>query len=351
MGFKKLEILDLEGKPILLNEQEKKIANYSQTLIQNATGYEADITTLSMIQKQVIEQKFFKVAPADYMPVKVGEGAWARNLVTFRSFVLGDDFSTGIIGAGSNNARQASADTQVDTINVKQVPWAKTIGWSIFDLQEASKSGNWDLITSMEKARKTNWDLGIQKVAFLGLGDDLNVRGLLTQSDVTVNTALLGAKFISDMTDAEFTTFCTGVYEAYRANSNRTAEPTHFVIPEQDYNGLAAPYSASFPLKTKLQHLQEMFAMLTMNPNFKIMKLAYGNRAIHKLAAGGSDVHKYCLYNYEEDSMNMNIGVNYTATLANTLDGFTFQNTAYGMFTGLKAFRPAEMLYLTSTHA
>jgi hypothetical protein len=234
---------------------------------------------------------------------------------------------------------------------VAQVPWAKSISWSIFDLQEASRSGNWDLITSKEKARKTNWDLGIQKVAFLGLQDDLNIRGLLTQSDVNVNTSLLGANFISGMTDADFGTFCTLAYEAYRENSNRTSEPTHFVIPEQDYNGLAAPFSTTYPLKTKLQHLQEMFAMLTMNPNFKILKLAYGNRSIHKLAAGGSDVHKYALYNYEEDSMNMNIGVNYTSTLANSFDSFQFQNTAYGMFTGLKAFRPNEMLYLTSTHA
>lgn len=346
----KKQILNAAGEPVVLNALEQKHADYVGSQIKNA-GYEVDITTLSQIMRTVVEQKFFKVAPADYMPVKVGEGAWSRSLTTFRSFSLGDDFSTGIIGAGSNAARQAMADTQVDAINVAQVPWAKSISWSIFDLQEASRSGNWDLITAKEKARKTNWDLGIQKVAFLGLQDDLNVRGLLTQSDVTVNTALLGANFISGMTDAEFTTFCTGVYDAFRSNANYTCEPTHFVIPEADYNGLSAPYSASFPLKTKLQHLQEMFAMLTMNPNFKILKLAYGNRAIHKTAAGGSDVHKYALYNYDEDSMNMNIGVNYTSTLANSFDSFQFQNTAYGMFTGLKAFRSNEMLYLTSTHA
>lgn len=80
--------------------------------------------------RTVVEQKFFKVAPADYMPVKVGEGAWSRSLTTF-SF-SGDDFSNlGIIGAGSNAARQAMADTQVDAINVAQVPWAKSISWSI----------------------------------------------------------------------------------------------------------------------------------------------------------------------------------------------------------------------------
>ena len=346
----KKQILNALGEPVVLNSQELKVAQNCEKLIQNS-GYEADITTLTTILKSVSEQKFFRVFPADFMPVVVGEGAWSRTLTKFRSFVLGDDFATGIIGSGSNSARQAMADTQIDTINISQIPWAKSISWSIFDVQEASRSGNWDLISSKEKARKTNWDLGVQKLAFLGLQDDNNVRGLLTQSDVTANTTLLGANFINSMTDAEFTTFCTGAYEAYRANCNRTCEPTHFVIPEIDYNGLAAPFSTTYPLKTKLQHLQEMFATLTANPNFKILKLAYGNRAIYSLANGGSAVHKYALYNYDEDSLALNVGVNYTSTLANSFDSFQFQNTAYGMLTGLKAFRPNEMLYLTSSHA
>lgn len=344
------QILNAMGEPVVLNDRETKLAGLVGSQIKNA-GYEVDITTLTQISKSIVEQKFYKVPFADFMPVTVGEGAWARNLTTYRSFSLGDDFSTGIIGAGSAGAKQAGADTQVDAINVAQIPWAKSIQWSLFDLQEASRSGNWDLVTSKEKARKTNWDLGLQKLSFLGLQDDLNVRGLLTQSDVNVNTALLGAKFISEMTAAELNTFCATAYEAYRANCNRTAEPTHFVLPESDYNGLASFSSSDFPIKSKLQVLQETFASLTGNQNFKIMKSAYGNRAIYKIAAGGADVHRYALYNYDEDSGRLNIGVNYTATLANSIDNFTFYNTAYGMFTGFKAFRPAEFLYLSSTHA
>lgn len=339
----KRQILNALGEPVVLNAIETMKAENQERLLKNA-GYEVDITTLATISKSVVEQKFFEVAPADYVPVKVGEVSWSAALTTYRSFSLGDDFSTGIMNTGSNNSRMASADTQVDSITVPIVNWAKSIGWSLFDLQLASKSGNWDLVVSKEKARKRNWDLGIQRVAFLGLKDDSNVKGLLTQADVTEDTSTI-SKLISAMTSAEFAAFCAAVYEKYRFNCNYTAKPTHFVIPERDYNGLAAPYDPAFPIKTKLQALEEAFQMLTMNKSFKILPLAYGNKAVH----GTKNV--YCLLNYDEDSVRMDIPVNYTNTLANSNDSFNFQNVGYGQFTGVKAYRPAEVLYFTNTVA
>lgn len=336
-------ILNALGEPVVLNALEQKSSENVQRMIKNA-GYEVDVTTLTTIMKSVVEQKFFEVAPADYVPVKVGEGAWSAALTTYRAFSLADDFSTGVIGVGANNARMASADTQVDAITVPVVNWGKSIGWSLFDLQLASKSGNWDLVVSKEKARKRNWDLGIQRVSFLGLVDDSNVKGLLNQADVNVNTTTI-PKLISSMTDAEFSTFAATVYQDYRANCNYTAKPTHFVIPERDYNGLCAPYSSTYPLKTKLQALEENFQMLTQNKNFKILPIAYGNIAIH------GTVNKYALYNYDEDSIRIDIPVNYTNTLANSTDNFNFQNVGYGQFTGVKAYRPLETLYFTNTIA
>jgi hypothetical protein len=337
------QILNALGEPVVLNALELCSSENVQRQIKNA-GYEVDITTLTTIVKSITEQKFFEVAPAEYLPVKVGEGAWSASLTTYRAFSLADDFSTGVLGTGSNNSRMASADTQIDTITVPVVNWGKSIGWSLFDLQLASKSGNWDLVVSKERARKRNWDLGIQRVSFLGLKDDANVKGLITQSDVTVDTTVI-PKLISSMTDAEFTTMAAAIYEAYRFNCNYTAKPTHFVIPERDYNGLCAPYSSTYPLKTKLQALEENFQMLTQNKSFKILPLAYGNIAIH------GTVNKYALYNYEEDSLRIDIPVNYTNTLANSTDNFNFQNVGYGQFTGAKAYRPLEMLYFTNTVA
>lgn len=337
------KILNALGEPVVLNALELKSSENVMRMIKNA-GYEVDVTTLTTIMKSVVEQKFFEVAPADFVPVKVGEGAWSAALTTYRAFSLADDFSTGVIGVGANNARMASADTQVDAITVPVVNWGKSIGWSLFDLQLASKSGNWDLVVSKEKARKRNFDLGIQRVAFLGLADDSNVKGLLNQADVTVNTSTI-SKLISSMTDAEFSTFAATVYEDYRANCKRSAKPTHFAIPERDYNGLCAPYSSTYPLKTKLQALEENFQMLTMNKNFKILPIAYGNIDIH------GTVNKYALYNYDEDSIRMDIPVSYQNTLANSTDNFNFQNVGYAQFTGVKAYRPLETLYFTNTVA
>lgn len=84
----------------------------------------------------------------------MGEGAWSSALTTYRSFNLSDDFSTGVINTGANNGRLAVGDAGVDSLTVQVKNWAKQIGWSLFDLQLAAKSGNWDLVTAKERARK-----------------------------------------------------------------------------------------------------------------------------------------------------------------------------------------------------
>lgn len=333
----KAKILNSKGEPIVLNAMEQRKAEFLERYL-NALGYDIDITTLTTVIKKVTEQKFFEIAPADFVPVKVGEGAWSDKLTTYLSFDLAANFEEGIINTGGNNSRLAQADSGVDSITVPVKNWAKAIGWALPDLMLADKSGNWDLVSSKEKSRKRNWDLGIQKVAFLGLSGS-TVKGLLNQSGIETNTTLIQQK-ISDMSTVDLKAFCVGVVEAYRANCARTAWPTHFAIPESDYNGLAGQASANFPIKSTLQLLDETFKVITRNANFKILPLAYGDAAYNSLG-----VQKYALYNYEEESLRMDIPVDYTSTLANSTDNFNFQNVAYGQFTGVQAYRPKEMLY------
>lgn len=344
-------ILNSKGQPIVLNAQEKYHAEWMQRQVNerfgNSLGYEVNITTLTTVVKKITEQKFFEVAPADFLPVRVGEGTWSTNLTTYRSFDAADQFETGIINTGGQNSRLATADAAVDALNIKVYPWAKSIGWSIFDLEYAAKSGNWDLVAAKEKARKRNWDLGIQRVAFLGArgmnGSGGSCLGLLNQPGVTVNTAVV-PKAISAMTPAELKTFAAQVVEAYRSNCARTAWPTHFIIPESDYNGLASQASPDFPIKSTLQLLEEMFQVITRNKSFKILPLAYGD-----VAYSGFSYQQYVLLNYDEESVRMDIPLDYTNTLANSLDNFSFQNAGYGQFTGVLAYRPLEMMYFQYT--
>lgn len=340
---KQPRILNAKGEPIVLNAMERHQANWLQRHIVdrfgNQLGYEIPVTTLTTISKKISEQTFYQIAFADYLPVVVGQGAWSSNITTYRQFVMGDEFETGLIDLGGQNDRLATADAGIDSLTVPVKNWAKEIGWTIPELQEAAKSGNWDLISAKEEARKTNWDLGLQRIAFLGIPGISSVLGLLTQSSVNTNLSVI-TKYIYSMTTAELKTLCATLIQAYRSNCNYTAWPTAFVIPEADYNGLAAQSSPDFPIKSILQVLEESLQIITRNKNFKILPLVYA-----QADKNASAYNIYTLLNYNEKSVRMDIPVDYTNTLANSVNNFQFQNAGYGQFTGVLAYKPLEMLY------
>ncbi len=341
------EVLNDKGGRIILNDYESAQADRLQchaNELTNALGYEISVTTLTAISKKVTEQKFFTLAPADYMPLIVGEGAWSSEITTYRDFSIGGDFEEGNINTGASNSRLAEADSAVDSITVPIINWAKQISWTLFDLAQASRSGNWDLVTSKERARKKNWDLGIQQVAFWGSENNPNVLGLLTQSDVTANTSLLSG-YIKGLNAADFETFCENVIETYRSNCNRTAYPTHFIIPEADFNGLGVATDEAFPLKSKIERLEDIFRLITKNPKFKILGCAYSDE-VNNAAVTGLDKNRYTLLNYDDESVNMHLPVDYTNTMQNTINGMQFQNVGYGQYSGVRAYRPLEMLYI-----
>ena len=353
---KPLVLTNSKGEVIRLNAKEQAHADYTQRLLNerfdNSLGYEINITSLTTIMKKITEQKFFEIAPADYLPVRVGEGAWSSNLVTYRSFELAANFEDGIVNLGSNNSKLAVADAGVDSLTIQVFNWGKTLGWNIFDLELAAKAGNWDLVTAKEKARKKNWDLGIQKVAFLGTNSGTNSQcvGLLNQPGITTVASASWFNIpVSTMTTAQLKTFTANIVEAYRNNCNRTAWPTHFIIPESDYNGLASQASAQFPIKSTLQLLEETFQTICRNKNFRILPLAYadGPYGIYQNQTTANQLQIYTLLNYDEESLRMDVPVDYTNTLANSLDNFMFQNVGYGQFTGVLAYRPLEMMYFT----
>ena len=141
------------------------------------------------------------------------------------------------------------------------------------------------------------------------------------------------------MSAAEYQAFVGAIYAAYRANSNYTSEPDTFIIPESDYNGLASAVDPNFPIMSKLEYLKKAFREI-VGSEVQIKKLAYADRA-----QSGLQVQRYVLLRKDADSLAMNIPVDYTATLANSINGFHWENAAYGQFTGVKVFRPAEILY------
>lgn len=341
------DVHDINGKPIELSAQEASRALSLQATYnreyRNTLGFDLPITTLTAISKSVVEQKFFEIRPSEYMPVRVGENAWSDQILTYLGYNVAGDFEAGNLNTGSNNSRLAQADAGVTGVYNPVQDWAATISWTYIDLRKAAKSGNWDLIAQKERSRKTMWDLGIQKIAFLGSTSNAAFMGYLTQTGVNSNTALI-TEYLSGMDATEFAAFVAGVVGAYRSNCNYTAWPSQFIIPEADWTGLSTLVPGTvgtYPI-SKIDYLLNAFKAVTGNQNFKILPCAYADQARN---ADSIDTNRYVLSNYNEDSGRMDIPVDYTNTLQNTLNGFQFESAAYGEYTGYLAYRPLEMLY------
>jgi hypothetical protein len=348
------EVLGIDGKPIFLTAAETKRAHFWENMIQNSLGAEINITTLTTIVRAVSQQKFYTVPFAKFVPVNIGEGAFSTQLTTWRSFVLGDSFETGIIDTGSNSTRLAQGDAGVDAQNLKVLNWAKEIGWNVIELQYAQKTGSWDLITAKEVSRKTNWDLGIQRIAFLGANGENGASGvctgLLNNPGTVYDTTLLGAgNTITGLaaTPQNLSNFITNALTRYRNQCSGTAMPSLLAVPESDYLGFGTASSATYPIKSIMQYLLENFRELTGNPNFQILPCRYAMAENNTIGgAGGTNV--YTMLNYDDKSIRMNLPVDYTPTTAQTLNGFQYQNVAFGQFTGVQVLRQAELFQFTA---
>jgi hypothetical protein len=336
--------IDTDFGELKLNAKEHQQLLNSQQMLINS-GYEIDITSLTAITKKVIDTKYFTVRPSEYFDVIVGENAYASELTTYTSADVAGDFETGNVNTGTNNTELAVVDSSVAPVTIPVLDWGKVIQWSIMDLAKAQRAGNWNLIESKEKSRKRNWDLGIQKIAFVGSNQVAGVKGLLTQPDVTVNTSLITG-FIKDLTAANFNIFVGALLQAYRANANYTAFPTMFLIPEEDYNGLASFVDPTYANKSRLEALVDALRMQTGNPNFQVKGLSYASQTINANYPG-LNKNVYALYNNDPDSLNMQIPVDYTTTVPNSINNFQLQNVGYGQYSGCKAYRPQEMIYFT----
>lgn len=308
---------------------------------ENANGFKIDITTLTAIRAKISEQKFYEVKISDFMPVAVGQHAFYDEILSYRALNVGGGFEAGIIQPGSNRQTLEKDEVQIEGVKVDILSWAKSIAYNLVELGRASASGNWNLVEAKEKARLKDWQLGLQSIAFLGSSNfSTKAYGLLNQSDVNINTTLI-AKNISDMNATEFKAFLAGVLGAYFTNSNSTVLPDTFVIPTDDYLGLGAAVDETYGLKSRLDRIKEAFSSMTGNPGFKVLPLAYAMTERNSLGE-----NRYVLYrSSDEDSLRMEIPIDYTTTIQDTIEGFYFNSAAYGQFTGAKAFRPDEMLY------
>jgi len=323
------------------------LTNANGDIVISGMGYQYLIDTLSEIRSDVVEQKFYKIAPADFMPVDVGFGAWNDEIVQNLTFQTGGGFFDGDVDTQSDTGRMAQVDTALAPIRMPIITWAKQVAWTIATIAKAAAASNWDVVSGKMESLKTNWDLGIQEVAFLGHPANALVTGLLNDGEVNINTTLIPVP-ISTMTETQFAAFVAGALAAYFTNSNDTEDkPDMFVVPANDYLGLTAPASATFFNVSKIEYLLNSFRKATDNPNFQIKGLAYAQD--NRNADRGIDKNRYVLYKSDPKTMKMTIPVDFTMLESATANNFNWTQPAHGQYSGLLINRKREVLYFDET--
>lgn len=323
------------------------LTNANGDIDPSSSGFKYIIDSLSYIRSRVIEQRFYEIEIANYMPMDVGEAAWSEEIVQNLVFNLGGNFYEGDVDTMQGNGRIANVDAAMSPIRMPVKTWAKATGWTIMEIAKAAAASNWDVVETKLKALKKNWDLGIQETAFLGHPVITAMTGLLNDPEVNINTTLI-TEPLATMSETEYTAFVAGILAAYYANSNSTRLPTTFVMPTDDYLGMVAPYSSTFPNVSKLQYLLDALKKATQNENFKILPLTYAQSGINNtLRSLNKD--RYTLYIEEPDTLSMSIPVDFTMLEADTSNKIMWQQAAYGQYSGCLINKKREVLYIDET--
>lgn len=311
----------------------------------NSLGVEQTLTTLSTVLPEIIEQKYYEVPLADYVDIAVGQGnPFSNELYNWATGIEGSDFESGLINQASNQSNTMADDIAVEPIKRKVIGWKKNVSYNI--LQEGTFTAgtqNMDYVQAKYRARKKQYDLGIQDMFFWGLKSDNEIKGLLNQANATINTTLITKK-LSAMTSAEFQAFIAGFLKTFQTNNNYTAMPNRFVIPQDDYLGLTAFVSETYPVagSTRIEVLEN--AVRKFVPDFKVLGSAYAIKA-NNAKITGLNKDRYVLYKKASDTIKMDIPLDFTVTLPGTANNFDYISAAYSRFTGVNLFRDKELMY------
>lgn len=320
-----------------------KLWNAYGAVSQN--GINQVISTQTTIVAGVIETKYYELlgqSLSDFLPFDVGQGADTLQLFQYTAAYVGSSFKSGLINPNNGLQKNASSNINIGGFNIKNNFWRMDYTVSQEMIAIASKNAQaFSIIEAEEKARKKVWDLGIQECTFLGLGDG-ETYGLLNQPEVTVNTSLLPKK-ITEMSGDELKAFCANVVATYTANNHDTALPNRWCMPTNEFLGLGAQVSGTYPVATIREVVEKAFVDAGC-VDFKIVHSKYNNTADSTGAKG-----RHVFYRHDADAARVFIPKDYTPSALFPMNGLDMISVAQGQFTGVAVFRPAEMLYADVT--
>ena len=320
--------------------EDWNMRNANGGIDSSTLGVQYTIQTTTLIRQRVVEQIFYTIAPAECMPVVIGEGAYMENIETNLEYQSAGDFESGFQST-AEETRITNVDANIAPINAVIKTWVGGYQYTDLAVEKALRSNNWNPIEAKMRANKKRWDLGVQKIAFLGSYSDSRVPGLITNSGVTINTSVI-TQNISTMSYTQFGAMVATIMGAYFANSNDTVLPDTFAIPYQDWLGLITPINPQFPNVSQMTYLMEAFKAATGNANFKMYPTAYCDKANN---TAFNNTNRYVLYRNNEETMRMDIPLPFVLRAPMSADNFRWNGVALGQLTGLVIYRVPEVIY------
>ena len=373
IGFQMGKVIDIaSGRPLVDNVRGtdgnllsiRKTSTYGAALdnamkaelTNDVGGYQVPIDTLTQIAREITTQVFYgsDLKITDYLPVVIGQGAFSQSLLTFKTGSTGNQFKQNIFRSGQNSS-MTQANTQIEAATLEILNFAQGQTYSLFEMKQAAMYGNFDVIAAKEEARKTVYDQGILQTAFVGV-PEFGQFGLVNQplgtlSDTIAPDTTIIPKPIGTMDADEINTLVGKLIYTYYRNTGYSRKPSKFIIPTSDYFTLQEYINPEFPLadSQRINILLKAFKSQTGNDNFKILDSIYCQPSEANKIGAGLIYDRYILTVDDSKSLKMLLPVPYTVTLANTINGFEWQNAAYGQFSAVQLLRGKETQYFDDT--
>ncbi len=324
---------------------ERELKNANGSVNQASLGFQYALQTTTLIAAEVIMQRFYEEAIADFASVLVGRGPWMDAIKTNITFDAAGPFEDGDMDLGTRSAIP-NVEVGLSPITAALKGWNKGYTYSIMEIERALASNNWDVVEAKYKALTKNWQLGIQQVGFIGKASNLTLYpGLLSNAACTVDNTFIDQP-LSDMTSAEMDAFVAGLIGLFRVNSNETCFPNRLVIPMSDWTGLGVNVSINgTPIsQTKMEYLVKAFQGIC-GKDFQILPTAYANKSRNAgfWAAGGTN--RYALYRNDRETLHMDIPIDLTIAAPATANNVHWQGVGYGQYSGMIVYRVPEVMY------
>ena len=132
----------------LFNEAEQSSIAHTQDLF-NAAGYgDIDVTLLTIIEREISQQKFYKIDPEKFIPVDHTQGGFANYITVLRNFINAEgDIDGWTRGVDSDNARRGQDGVKLESVALKIHNLNKMVSYSMFEIREAQQTGRWNIVT------------------------------------------------------------------------------------------------------------------------------------------------------------------------------------------------------------